>query len=899
MDPFATHRELGTAEEVVGRDDALDAVRRVLETARRGPAGLVLEGEPGIGKTSVWRAGLDTAGEGFEALVARPAESESALPYVALGDLLGRLTDDELSAVPDPQRVAVEIALLRRASDAVAPSRRAVALAVLAIVRSRAATRPVLLGVDDLQWLDPESAEVLRFVLRRLDHEPVALLATERREPGVAPTPLEVAGRAVERLRLDSLVAGPLRHLLGRRFGAHLDRPTFHRVYEATDGNPLFAIEMTRALLSRPSMPAPGDPLPVPHDLRMLLRDRLASIPSDVREVLEAISAMFQPTAPLVCEVLDEEGAAALSAAADLGLLETDPDRLRFSHPLLGSVVYGELAPPDRRMLHARLATVERQPEARARHLALSSEGPDEAIAGELERTANETGAVLAPATAGELMELAFSLTPTALAQERARRARLAGHFLFFSGETERGRRLTEMAVDIAPRGRERVLALWRLTVIRSYQDGSSFTLTDELLEEMRDDPEMRLQLHDALSRSDSHTATESYGHSEEAERLAQELGNRDALVSPITTAVSNAILMGGGVDEERFVRALELQEFVLRTNRTMRAITYPAVIFAWVLAYVAEPSRARPLLQRAWEITRDLGDDSTEPYLHFTEARISLVEGRLVDAATAAAACRRTAEDLGQDAASVLAKPIAAVALAMEGRLREAATAAAEAIEGIRRFGQRIPLSDALFAGAAVELWSGRAAQAMGLFREGLDVHDQRGLGDPALFQFRGNLIEALLTNGLVDEAAAQARWLEEHGREVHRAWAVAVGARSNGQVAAAKGTLDEAARLTALAVEHARVLEMPIELGRSLLTHGRTLRRLKRKRPAREALEEAEPSSRRAAPACGRTPSDASSLGSEAGRRPRWISRRRSATSPPWLRAGAATRRSRRSSS
>jgi DNA-binding CsgD family transcriptional regulator len=838
MDAMPVERPQDSAE-LVGREAALEVVRRVL-TAGAMPAALVIEGEAGIGKTSVWRAAVELGEPQFDVFTARPGESEAALPYVVLGDLLRDVAESDMASLAGPQRAAVEIALFRRAAAAFGPPRRAVALGLLALIRQRASLRPVLLALDDLQWVDEESMDALRFVLRRLENEPVLLLGTERIEPGAPPRPLEVAGRPTERLALDGLVAGALRHLLGRRFGRQLDRPTFTRVNDATRGNPLFAIEMTRALLARPTAPRPEEPLPVPRDLGVLLRQHVAEAPDQVRDILDALAVMLRPTSDLVHGLLGDDGLHALRAATDLGLVEATPDRIRFTHPLLGTVIDGELEPRTRRDLHRRLANVETQPEARARHLALAADGPDGPLARELERTATETEARLAPAAAGELMELALALTPPTLAEERARRARLAGHYLFAAGETERGRRLTEAALETAPPGRERVEALWRLGVIRSYQERTDLTATQEMLDEAAGDTEMLMRLHDWLSRHDSDTKV-AYEHALEASRLAAERDDEDALVPALTTTVSNGLLMGAGIDEERFARVLELQEVVVRRNRYMRAITYPSVIFAWALAMTAEPAPARALLRRAWEITEDLGDDSTEPYLHVTEARVAFSDGRLADAVRSAEACRRTAEDLGHDAVAVIAVPVGSIALAMQGRLAEAAASASKAIEDARSFGHRLALADALFAGAAIELWSGHPASSLGLFREGLDVHEERGLGDPGLFQFRGNLVEALLANGLVDEAGEAAAWLERRGRELCRSWAVVVGLRSRGLVRAAGGELEPAVETLARAVEEARPIGMPIDLGRSLLAHGRTLRRLKRKRPAREALDEA----------------------------------------------------------
>jgi predicted ATPase len=166
---------------VVGRDSELEAVERFLDGAALGPSALVLEGTAGIGKTTLWQAATQrAAARGYTILACRAAESEAKLALTALADLLAGLGDDLLAALPAPQRQALEVALLRR--DAHGPLRdpRALATAVRSVLLELAARGPLLVAIDDLQWLDAPSARMLEFAVRRLGTARVGILATRR-----------------------------------------------------------------------------------------------------------------------------------------------------------------------------------------------------------------------------------------------------------------------------------------------------------------------------------------------------------------------------------------------------------------------------------------------------------------------------------------------------------------------------------------------------------------------------------------------------------------------------------------------------------------------------------------------------------------------------------------------
>jgi len=156
-------------EGVIGREPELAIVDRFLDSIPAGPSALLLFGEPGIGKTTVWRDGLASGLQrGYRTLSCGPVEAETRLSYAALGDLLEPVLEEALLAVPEPQRRALEVALLRSPSSGARTDQRAVSLAVLGCLRSVALTSPVVVAVDDIQWMDLPSVRVLQFVVRGL-----------------------------------------------------------------------------------------------------------------------------------------------------------------------------------------------------------------------------------------------------------------------------------------------------------------------------------------------------------------------------------------------------------------------------------------------------------------------------------------------------------------------------------------------------------------------------------------------------------------------------------------------------------------------------------------------------------------------------------------------------------
>jgi len=388
--------------KVAGRDQELQAASAFLQAMLRGPAGLMYTGEPGIGKTTLW---LDTIARARERAVlvlsARPVAAEARFAFAGLGDLLEPVADDVLSRLPEPQRRALAVALLREDPGSRRLDQRAAGAATIGVLTELARSAPVLVAVDDLQWLDRPSARVLEFAARRLERLPVGLLACER--IGAGPKPGLVIEHvlpegAVTRVLLRPLDTAALDQVVAARLGRTPPRRILGRIGQVAGGNPFFAVEIARAL---PDAPPPGlAVLPLPDNLRELVAARVGALPEQVRHALLPVAVLRSATVKLVAAGMGGTIAGSrrvLEQAAAAGIVEVSDSRVRFTHPLFAAAMYSSAEPRQRRQAHRRLAAVLDDVEERAWHLAFAAEGADAQLARVLDSAAEQARARGAP----------------------------------------------------------------------------------------------------------------------------------------------------------------------------------------------------------------------------------------------------------------------------------------------------------------------------------------------------------------------------------------------------------------------------------------------------------------------------------------------------------------------
>ena len=452
------------ARQLVGRDDELTAIIGVLDSVQL-PGAVVLPGEAGIGKTTLWLAGIDAAAaRGYRILSSRPSGAETRFSFAGLSDLL---TDagHVIAELPPIQRRALEAALLLGEAESDADD-RAVAAAFLAALRMLAGERPVCLAVDDVQWLDAASLAALGYALARLDGQPVAALMAVR---GEVPDWLRRAlpESQLRTVPVTSLSLGATHELLHDRLDATFARPVLIRLWETSRGNPFFALELAAALQRRGGTLAPGDELPIPSSLDELLHSRIDGLGPEALDVVHAVAALADPTVTLLESAIGTRCDPGLAESLDARILELDGEDVRFTHPLLGSAVVARQTPGRRRSLHARLADVVPSDEERARHLALATAKPDRSVAAILEEAARTAQARGAPAAAADLAEQALRLTPPSSPSDARRRLLVAADEHNRTGDNARAASLLEQARATAAPGDERATVVAHLAGIQ------------------------------------------------------------------------------------------------------------------------------------------------------------------------------------------------------------------------------------------------------------------------------------------------------------------------------------------------------------------------------------------------------------------------------------------------
>lgn len=806
---------------------------------------LVIVGEPGIGKTTVWQAAVEEARtSSFHVLVANPAEGEAKLAYVALGDLLGGLVDLDLSELPGVQRRALEAALLRaEARDPI--QQRAVSAAFLGVLTSLARERPTVVAVDDVQWLDESSAKVLTYAARRLKHESVAFVLAARVDEGRRAAPrglLDAVPADPLRLELAPLTVGALHHVIRDRLDRTLPRPLLVRTAAASAGNPLFALEIARALLESPERLPAGEVLPVPDTLKQLLARRLRRLSAEARQVLLAASAMSHPTAGALERALGEDVAAALGEAEEAGIVELSGATIRFNHPLYSSFVYSSARTAARRDVHRRVATVASTPEERARHLALSAVEPDERLAATLDEAAGLSRARGAPASAAELAELSVRLTPLPWTGVLARRSLKAADYYFEAGDTGRARKLLEQTVASASAGAARSEALLRLACVRHYERdrAGAVAVLEEALGTAGDNAELRASIHSVLARvlAWSSDVDGALVHARAAGRLAE--GSDDAALRllALTAVAMCEIFAGNGLPRDVLERAIELDDPDVSLAPVLLQ-WHPWINFSSLLVYVEELDTARARLEGMLERARDGGDDGALPELLFWLGELEWRAGNFRLAEEHATEGYDAALQAGQQLMVAQLSSTRALARAALGEIEGARVAADEGLALAREVGSAPPTIRNLAAHGFLELTVGDVENAVIALSSALDYARSTGYREPGQFLFVGNLIEALAATGALAQARDFAGELEAQGRRLGRAWAIVAGARGRALAAAAEGGLDEASEAVETALLHAADLPMPFEVARTLLTAGAIERRRKQKRAARDALE------------------------------------------------------------
>jgi DNA-binding NarL/FixJ family response regulator len=816
-----THAQLD-ATTLVGRAALLSAVEARIAAG----GGVALHGPAGIGKSALLDAvGASAAARGERVLRLRPAQTERSLPYAGIADLIAQLPAAATAALPPAQRAALN-ALRQGAPTRAGAAALARRLVLPQLLAHCARTGRVLLVLDDVQWLDPESAELIGFAMRRRPGPRVRVVAAERR-PGrrraVRLCPAPVAERAVPPLSADDLTA-----LLESR---GLPCRTASRLHEASGGNPFLALALGAAVPPGPAW----RPAPLPEPVRALLRERIAALPSEVIDTLLVAALATEPTATVLIRAGRADAERDLRQAAAAGAVELDGAAIRFTPAAFAEVLAEDVGAARRAVIHDELARAAVDSTDAVRHLALRSGRPDAEVACSLAAEAERAAGAGAGRTAAELYLLAADRCPHTLAAQRLDWLVEAARTAATAGAPALAGRAAEavLAAESPPTHRVRSrLVLIDLAGQALADMGEMFAAA---LVEARDDPllvaQVRLRLTwAAMVGGDAETAVAEAEAAVAAARLA---GDPTTQSMALGAQAQIQRLRGEPHWPQTLAAALALPASEV-PGWLHLAPRYMAARFAMVDDRLDE---ARAELLRLLAVAEQ---DRTG------EALVEVLRS-LSEVATRAARCRDALRYAHRAVAAAQQAGLspgptwytAAVAELAGGSLAAAAGFARRGVRASEQEGDSLYLRRNLHALGQAELRAGDTRAGVATLRRLRELDASFGAGDPLIVRWYGDLAGGLAALGehaeaaeILTEARAAARRLGTGGGitgYLDRATAV---------VLSESGHADAAVMLSAAAALHFEQVNQPIEQAHALLVQGGAERRRRRYAAARVAI-------------------------------------------------------------
>jgi DNA-binding NarL/FixJ family response regulator len=850
----------------LGRAPELGEVEGFLAPTPAGRA-LVLCGEPGIGKSTVWEAAVGLArSRGFSVWCARASEAEAQLSFAGLADLLEAAYPGVLAALPAPQRRALEVAVRRAEPAGPPPEPFAVSAGLLEALRLAAGHGPVLVAVDDQPWLDRASAAALVFAARRLTgHDVRFLISRQSGRPSELERVLEPAG--VSRVELGPLSFTAVSRLLADRLGRSLPRRVVRQLVETSRGNPLFAVELGRAVLER-GLPEIGAGLPVPAVLGELFGARVGALRPEVRRALLAVALSAGLTGAELAAVVDP---AAIEDAAASGVLVVGGTRVRASHPLLAAVAAGQSSARERRELHLALGAAVGDPVLRARHLAMAASTLDARLASEVSAAAARASAQGTVRDAAELAGHALRLTAAGGSEYDERLLALA-RYLIDAGEHARATGLLAGRIGALPAGPARAAAYL-------------------LLGEGAPSPAEEGHLARAIADSAAAPGVRAQALAKQAMLLTV---NRVQRIAEAEHTAGEALATAPPADQDAKRRALVALAWArIMRGRGIDDLAARAAAVAPGTASPYDSSVGRPTgvrlafrgeLARAREVFRGLlaaADERDEPRSG-TVITTQLCEVELRAGHTSAAA--RALEEFDQWAAlepeaAAFRVRLEAVLAAVRGDPGRATVLTAEVLQASESTTSEWDRLEARRAAGLAALLQRQPEQAVISLAEVWEHTLREGVQDPGAFPVAADLVEALAETGRLDAAGEVIGRLGDLAAAQQHPWGLATVTRSAAVVTLAGGYDEAAAAALARAAAAYQALGLDFDSARTLLFLGRAQRRSKKRAAARQSLEQARSafeqlgcpgwaqaaaaelgriSGRRAAPAGGLTPGE-----------------------------------------
>ncbi len=823
-------------DQLVGRDEELQALGAfVVRPAAGLPAALILEGEAGIGKTALWLAAVDHARSGESTvLVSIPAQREARLAFAALADLVDGVWADIADELAEPQRAALEQALLLREGTRSLPDERAVAFGFLGFVRALARTGPVTIAIDDVQWLDPSSAATLKFTLRRLRAEPVRVLLARRLGENTDPDPFELERAPnvpTDVLAIGALTLGALHRLLRVRLGHALTRPALSRIHAASRGNPLHAIELARAL-EAPEHRGEGS-------LQGLLAGRVASLPEETRTALLYAALATSPTLTTLTRAGIGSARNALEQAVVSDLVSVRGDLISLAHPLVASAAAETAGDEARRSAHRALAEAAGSAEDRARHLGNGALGPSEEIAAALEEAAQSTRRRGARAVSAELFAEAASLTPEQDPRSQGRRLVEAGRAFFEAGDADRAAAVLTRVTVLLEEGTERVEADWRLgTILDETGRWQEATQRWQAALVLAGSEPLRPEILGSLAITTVYTGsiTQAAAFAEDAIAAAEQSGRVDQISFALAARAFIGVLAGERADWKPLLdRALALAPEDVEGLGEWS----PKAIAAECARHTGDIQAAHGYYTALFEQAVAVGDAGLEQWGAFGLGSTIVLLGDYQRASELADTVRELAEQTG--VMKIPALILRALVDAHLGNLASADALAADAIEAAEAEAERMHLYNALAAAGFSAASGNDNPRAASLYARARETARPAGIAHATALRTFLQEAEAAAAAGLVAQADEALAAFEQATRGISPDWATVPHARAVASISAARGDLVSAAQ----SLEQCLPTEaepLPLEAARAHLLLGSLRRRSRSHLAARVSLVEAQ---------------------------------------------------------
>ena len=822
----------------VGRVVESERIAGFLDQVDAWPAAFVIDGEAGIGKSTVWSAGLQRArAAGMHVLAARVWEGESVRAWATVADLLTDVAPAVVAGLPAVQRHAVAALLTPERLDgprdpAPVANSQVLAAAMLSVIDALERSAPVLIGIDDVQWLEPSSQAVIAFVARRLRRRS-ALLLTSRSDGdtgGTSTAWLHLDNvHGVQRMPLRPLTVGGLHEVIAQRVGRSFPRPTMVRIADVSGGNPFYAIELARALGDAPLR----RDTELPTSLAELVHLRVGALDEQVREVLLVAASISDPTVELISAAVGVSVGRTvelLENSESAGVISVVGNKVRFNHPLLARGVYTDADPQLRRRVHRRLADLVAEPELRARHLALAATTADPVTLAALDQAAAAARHRGAPAEAAELLELAIGL-----GGDTAERRIQAADNHIRAGDTGTAVTMLGPAIERTAPGVTRALAYLLRSGVLIHSQGYLRGIEDlqHALADASGDAMLtafvRTMLAFAQVRADRYGEATANARAALAE--AERLGSDQLLSSALAVNAWIDCLCGRDFDRAAMQRALALEAVHLDAPVTLSASAINAVLLVWI----GDVDAAAAQLERVRERLLDRGADTEMLWVSTNAVMIGILRGDYAEAAAEARDTVERAERLGGAHVMSIALTLRGAVAAYTGDEASAREDLHTAIELTKGCGS--PYADIGSSLLAfLEVSVGNYEQALTVLQPMLDVFDTIPGAEFATKGYLPDAVETLVALGRWEQAETLVSALEDTGRRFGRPWQLAVGARCRSMLLLAAGKLAEAEVAAAEAMSHHQALAMPFERARTQLICGQIQRRRRRRRAADE---------------------------------------------------------------